>query len=303
MKTVQTLQLKILDSKVSVSELLRNAYYIACKLNLNDFKKWLHSEMYGYAVIDGLPDYRFIQGTLFSFNDFQGWRSIGIHDKKISELFNRIAIQDKISEIEYLIKHSEDTQFIQKELPPENRKWFAERAFGRVVIRLPEQQLAGILDTVRNKILEWALNLEQEEVPGKDMSFNEQEQERATTNVTYNNIVNNSVIHAPFQQGYNNDMRIEDLKHDLEIARELIDEVKSIANNFDDQDKAELQADLDTIESQIKSPKPKIHIIKSTFSSIKNVIEGAMGSSIANLPTVVDSFNNLVNRINVFVGN
>ena len=303
MKAVQTLQLKTFDSTVPMSELLRMAYTVAYKLHLDDFKKWISSEMDGYKATDSLPEYRFIQGVMLAFNPVLGWQTVKVYDPKMIKYLNRIAMTDKISEIEHLLERSEDSQFVYQELPLQVRKHFAEHNFGMsAIVLLNDQKLAGIINSVRNKILEWTLKLEQEGVLGEDMNFNEQEQERAA-NITYNNIVNNSVIHAPFQQGYSNDMKIEDFNNNLEITRELLDAVKSILNNFGEQDKAELQADLDTIESQIKSPKPKMNIIKSTFNSIKNVIEGAIGSSIANIPAVTESFNNLVNRIGMFVSN
>ena len=42
-------------------------------------------------------------------------------------------------------------------------------------------------------------------------------------------------------------------------------------------------SDIETIESQIKSPRPKSTIIKECLASIRTILEGAAGSMIAAL--------------------
>lgn len=52
---------------------------------------------------------------------------------------------------------------------------------------------------------------------------------------------------------------------------------------LDSSDAQEISADVSTIESQIKSSRPKNLIIKESLKSIKNILEGATGSVIASM--------------------
>jgi hypothetical protein len=47
------------------------------------------------------------------------------------------------------------------------------------------------MSTVRNKILEWAIILEENGILGEDMTFSEEEKKVATTTPTINNYTNN----------------------------------------------------------------------------------------------------------------
>ena len=57
--------------------------------------------------------------------------------------------------------------------------------------------------------------------------------------------------------------------------KEIVTELKRILSNSDipGEKKQELEAEVQTIESQSKSPKPKIQIIKNTLSSAKSIVE------------------------------
>ena len=54
MKLVHNLQNLALKHQNSITDLLRNAYTIAFKLNLPDFKQWILYELNGYNISDGI---------------------------------------------------------------------------------------------------------------------------------------------------------------------------------------------------------------------------------------------------------
>ena len=41
------------------------------------------------------------------------------------------------------------------------------------------------------------------------------------------------------------------------------------------------QSDIATIETQLSSPRPKVEIIKESLRSVRNIVEGAVGSMAA----------------------
>ena len=73
-----------------------------------------------------------------------------------------------------------------------------------------------------------------------------------------------------------NENKYEELKEVIQSLKESIDQL-----GIDQQQKSELQADLQTIEAQISSPKPKTAIITNCIGSIKRILEGAASSALA----------------------
>lgn len=67
-----------------------------------------------------------------------------------------------------------------------------------------------------------------------------------------------------------------ELKEVIESLKESIDQL-GIAQ----QQKSELQADIQTIEAQMSSPKPKTAIIADRLGSIERILEGVAGSALA----------------------
>lgn len=86
----------------------------------------------------------------------------------------------------------------------------------RAVIFLGKQQLHGIVDSVRTKVLDWSLILEQKGILGEDMTFNEIERTNAQS-ITITNVVG-STTNVPVQQGIENTMTIESCNADKKIS-------------------------------------------------------------------------------------
>lgn len=290
MTLVHDLQKKALDQNIPVSNLLRVAYTIAIKLSLKDFEQWLDNELNGYRNADNLPDYRFVTGFMRYYNPYHGWQDVIVGDKWLTDTLEHLPIVDKISEVEKLAESKEE---IYRQLPPETAIAFARKNYGmRALIFLGKQQLHGIVDSVRTKILNWSLVLEQKGILGEEMNFNETERSNAK-NIMMNYFIGN-VANVPIQQGNDNTINIEQHKNELDTAKFLVEEIKKIMDDMpQDENKETLQADIASIECQLKSPTPKISIIKELFKSARNVIEGTMGSLTASYPNIANAFNEL----------
>lgn len=85
---------------------------------------------------------------------------------------------------------------------------------------------------------------------------------------------------------------------DLPKLREFIAalKVKVDAIPLSGEQKAELAAEIGTIETQLASPKPKAGVLRESLHSIRNILEGIAGSMIAGellklLGLVLASFN------------
>ena len=269
MALVYDLQRKALDQKIPISDLLRMAYMVAVKLNLTDFEQWLNNELNGYKNEEDLPEYRLVTGFMRFYNPYYGWIDVTIGDKWLIDVLEHLPIVNKISEVEKL---AESKGEIYRRLPPQIAISFAQENYGmRAEIFFSRQQLHGIVDSVRTKILDWALTLERKGILGEEMNFNEIERTVAQS-ITINNIVG-SIANAPIQQGNGNIMNIEKCKNELDTAQFLVEEIKKLIDDIpQNENKETFQADIETIESQLKSPTPKMSIIKELFKSARNVI-------------------------------
>jgi hypothetical protein len=103
--------------------------------------------------------------------------------------------------------------------------------------------------------------------------------------------MNNSAI----QQGSTNSTQnilFEQTKSD--DLQKLILEIERIKNdlNLEKEDVNELESELATIKAQSKSPKPKKKIIAESLKTIRNLVEGVAGNTIA--PTIIGMINGLI---------
>lgn len=153
MTLVHDLQRKTLDQNIPISNLLRISYAIAIKLSLKDFEQWLNNELKGYSNANDLPDYRFVTGFMRFYNpSYHGWQDVIVRDRCLTDALEHLPIVDKISEVEKLAESKEE---IYKQSPPEIAISFAQKNYGmRPLIFIGKQQLHGIVDSVRTKILD-----------------------------------------------------------------------------------------------------------------------------------------------------
>jgi hypothetical protein len=78
------------------------------------------------------------------------------------------------------------------------------------------------------------------------------------------------------QVGTINEDRYEELKKVIQSLKESIDKL-----DLDWQHKSDIQAEIQTIEAQMSSSKPKVTIITECLGSIRRILEGATGSMLA----------------------
>lgn len=140
------------------------------------------------------------------------------------------------------------------------------------------------------------LKSEHKENVGESMPPIENKSLNTNSNTTVINNFNGNVIDSQFQQGNNNVMNSNKDDSEIETVKLLLIEVKKLTKNLPaNYQQSELQADIETIESQMKSPKPKIKVIKEIFKSIRNILEGSIGSTLSTAyPNVHELFKKLL---------
>ena len=137
----------------------------------------------------------------------------------------------------------------------------------------------GVLDAVRNTILEWALELEKKGVLGDGLRFSGSDRENATA---ANYVITNNIgsMHGSSIQQAGRDIEIAQILNDMETLLPLL---QKIGNDIDElsidvASQNEMRAEIATIQAQAKSPKPRVAVIDSALGSIKAILEAAAGN-------------------------
>jgi hypothetical protein len=98
---------------------------------------------------------------------------------------------------------------------------------------------------------------------------------KSHSTINFNAPVTGSVI----QQGNDNTATLNyesDVRHVIEEIRPLLNAAK-----LNPEAKQELRAEFETVEAQIKSPKPKHAIIRESLQSVRHIFEHALGATMA----------------------
>ncbi len=282
------LQKDVLDRSLPLSDLLRKALIIARKLNIKEFETWTSSELNGYGDGQEIPKYRTIHGEIKGHNPYHGWQPVIFPDTTIAEKLSTRPCNQTIAEMESLIKKDKNGASLYMPFSKYMEKKFMDALEIPVEVTLvvPMTEVIRILDVVRTILLNWSLKLEEDGVKGEGLTFTTQEKQAAEKQ-SYN--INNfyGPVNSPqIQQQTNHSIQISNYSNgDVEEINTFIKKLQSEVTNLTlQQDKvAELRSEIDTVESQTRSPKPKQGIIKQGLSSIRTILEGAGGHIAAQL--------------------
>lgn len=282
---VLELQRDALDRNVRVSDLLRKAFVISRKLNISEIQEWINYELNGYPrEEDIIPDYRMIYGTPKIWNPYHGWQPLNFGDPKMADQLSSRKNSQAIGELDELVA-KDGSGGLYMPYPQHIINWLMERMDVPLQpsLLVPHTEVIGILDAVRNKVLDWALQLETQGVLGEGMSFTEKEKQSAHT-VTYQ-VTNNigSMQNSQLQQDSPNATQSLTVNMDLKQLAGFIEALKGQVDGLrlNSTEKDELCAEIATIEHQIASPKPKPVIVKESLNTVRSLLEGIAGSMIA----------------------
>jgi hypothetical protein len=202
-----------LNPEISVLFLLRKALVVARKLNIQEFQQWVEKEINGYPEISYLPQYRFMFGELKARNPYLGWIPVIVHPQ-IHEFISKRPVLQPISEIERLVK---DKNSHLSTMPPALEKFLREyHAIPfEMQIHMDMSQATGVLEAVRDVVLNWSLKLEEEGILGEEMTFSQEEKQIAAKNdysviqidIRQSQMQNSSSESQSSSESFSNDLR------------------------------------------------------------------------------------------------
>lgn len=208
---VLELQRDALDRNIHITDLLRKALLVSRKLKIKDIEDWLSGELNGYNETI-IPNYRQVSGELKVYNPFNGWNPVMLTDKDWQDLLCVRKLEISISQIENLVENSKGGSFLIKF--PAEQAGLVMKLIGRQLepaLHASLHQLVLIIDSVKTKIMEFALDLESRGILGEGMTFSKQEQQLAES-ITYNTINIHSMENSQIQQANANSDQVAGLE-------------------------------------------------------------------------------------------
>jgi len=283
---VEELQRDALNANVRVSDLLRKAKTIAHKLDLPELAEWVESELNGYPSTASVPEYRIVKGQVKGRNPFHGWQPVLFDDENIEDAFSKQPIGQKVAELEDVSARSKNGNLM---VPLSTQaKQLLMRTTGMEMdfaIVVSTSVPVGILDAVRNALLDWSLKLEKSGIRGDGMSFSNEERKKAhETQATYN-IGTIQTFTGNMGSGSGNfSVTGNTVNAESKAAIEaLVSKIRANEGQLglEPTSARELHQALEGIQIEMKNPSPSASCIHGFLASIRNIAEGAAGSLVA----------------------
>lgn len=281
---IQQLQIEASEGKNNVSELLKKAKIIASKLDLVDFLEWINLELSGYEDKEDTPSYRVIKGDPRGWNPFKGWIPLLLGDEDLQDMISKSGISQSIGELENLLDQN-NGQNLNIPFSEHNRQVIA-RAVNfdtKFILLVSPASVAGIIEAVRNSLLDWSLKLEKEGILGEGITFSIEEKEKAQKSKFYINNIETLYGNIGDVSGHASVTINNFTTQKKEELISLVEQIKKYNNqlNFKDHEKRTIENNLGIIDEQIKIEVPAIGIVRKSLSSIRTIMEGAGGNVIA----------------------
>jgi AbiTii-like protein len=173
MSLLRDIQDAAISSNVDISTVLRKCKVLAVRLGNKNFQKWVDEELNGYSDVKELPEYRIF--NVHSKGHFAGPFGSGLNNADIPLLcipeqyredFGKSYCMDAISVYESLIKTSKGDN-LYEQWPPDFVALYGKNIYrGMNCLSafkvIPHSAFVGLVDAVRNRILNFALEIESE---------------------------------------------------------------------------------------------------------------------------------------------
>ena len=173
MSLLRDIQSDVIDSSVDISVILRKCKVLAARLGNKPFEKWVDEELNGYSDHKTLPDYRI--ATVLSKGHFSGIAGSGLKNADIPlgcipeeyrKNMGTSHFMQPIAAYVALLKNSKGDNF-QEPWLPDFVAHFAQKIYRNMNCMvawkvIPHTSIVEIIEAVRNRILNFVLEIEKE---------------------------------------------------------------------------------------------------------------------------------------------
>lgn len=272
---VEQLQHQAMDPNIRVSDLLRRVKFTATKLGLGKIEDWVESEQNGWSGKP--PDYRVMHGRVMGHHPYSGSQEL----RGAFDWMTRRANNQAISAIEAMLAQAKPNTTANISFPAEIENVLNEKngpGWG-YTLAIPMSELSRVLDTVRNLVLDWALNLEKAGIMGSDMNFDDKEKAKAQAASTIINIGSIGSMAGNIGQGNvsgDNSVSHAQLQPILEQLKPAIDTLVAAGA-----DGNLLSSRIEALEAALTEKQPNTSLVRGLVTDLRNTLTGAAGNLIA----------------------
>jgi hypothetical protein len=282
---VQELEQEAYDSKASLSNMLRKAKAVAVKLQLRQPMEWVKAELDGYGGGE-VPEYRKISGRVKAHNPYVGLIPMVCPDPELERIISEHWVREPVGTIEHLLSSTKEPM-----VPLSGEKGQLLSRLSNVpdfamYLLLSPGSLVSILDAVRNKVLDWSLQLQADGILGEGMSFRSEEKAKVSSKSDTYHIgsIGSFAGNLGGQVGGNvTATSTQNVEQELEKVAALVGQLRQYQGQMGlgSRQQAEVSRKVDAIDEELRGRRPKPGAISSLLKSIKTMMEGAAGNIVA----------------------
>jgi hypothetical protein len=282
MGLIAEIQKDALDQSIPISAQLRKVRLAAAKLNLPTIETWVENELKGYRGESSVPSYRTVRGTAKSWNPYHGWIPIA-GDEQTMNMVCSADLVESIASIEALVASNFKGKSYHIPFSPgklEALSHMVGQQVARAGLDIAVGAPAHILDSVRNLILEWSINLEKAGITGEGLSFSVEEKQIARSEA--------SSVHVGSIGTFTGNLGIGNISADItsapvnaEQVRNLVSQIKSHRSTLTAEgvDSDALDAALKAIDLHTKAEKPAL--LRNALGQLQKILSKAAGGMVA----------------------
>lgn len=217
MSLVNDLITEVVDPSSDLSQVLRKARVLASELRSEELRVWAEAELSGYKDKDALPDYRVSTATnLGNFVGSFGMRGSGINiplstlPEKWREPLSKLELRSGVAALQEMFRsegykeqwNADNVAAVSKDIYEGMNMISAWKV-------IPKARVASVLDAVRNRLLNFLLDLKEQhpEVEAAGVNLQSIPKEDVRVNVVnniyggHNVLASGGMVHQQVHQG------------------------------------------------------------------------------------------------------
>lgn len=282
---IEQLQQEALDPSTAIADLLRKTKLVAVKLEKGDALTWVHHELNGYPKDAQLPAYRVVVGQPKIMNLVIGWQPLVITHPETNKAASTRHVRQAVSALAALLEGGSDELILP--YPVDILREF-ERTLDVEIAgagcSVGRSAVVAILDAVRTRVLDWALELWKAGVRGEGtVAFSSSDRE-AAKHVTYNISVGGSVTgNVGEVSGHAIVNATHTGQETVQVLSRLADEIQQHAASMGlrEVDRSLLESRARELKEEVSRPEPDAGRLGHVLGTIKSIAEIAAGDLVA----------------------
>lgn len=299
MSLLREIQNAALDSSVPLADTLRRCKVLAARLQSDELTQWVGRELSGYAnKIGEAPEYR--RFKCLSLGNFSGAFGSGLKNapislsaipKKFRHLVETATIGESVAALDAMVSYrSTKTRGIRVPWPPDLIRYVQTSIYENMSLLsadriLSHAQLVGILDTVRTRMLEFALEIEKQDPAAGEASL------RGSPPVPPDKVgqILNVTIYGG-QQAFGNAATFQIAGRDVVISsafnpeqqvqlKALLEEMHGhLASVMDESEREDATEALQKVETELAKEQPQPGRLRRWLGTYASVVGAAAGT-------------------------